>query len=171
LVTRVDDPESLGRVRVSFPNFEDVESNWLEVLIPGAGSKKGLVALPDVGDRVLLLTAADDPGQAIVLGGLFGEEGPPDAGVEGGAVKRYTFVTPGGQRLQLDDAKRRARVQSSSGHYLELTPGGARLVASSGSYVELADKTVRIHAEADLEIEAPGKAVTIRGQSIDFQRG
>jgi hypothetical protein len=86
-------------------------------------------------------------------------------------VKRYTFVTPGGQRVQLDDDKRRVRVQSSSGHSLELAPGRARLVASTGSYVELADKAVRIHAAADIEIEAPGNSVTIRGESIDFKRG
>jgi phage baseplate assembly protein V len=170
VVTRVDDPQSLGRVRVSFPSYQDIESDWLEVLTPGAGSKKGLVSLPDVGDRVLLLTSGDDPGQAVVLGGLYGQDGPPDAGVDGGAVKRYTFVTPGGQRVQLDDDKHRVRVQSSSGHFLELSPGRARLVASGGSYVELADKAVRIHAAGDLEIEAPGKAVTIRGQSIDFRR-
>ncbi len=170
VVTRVDDPENLGRVRVSFPSYQDIESDWLEVLTPGAGSKKGLVILPDVGDRVLLLASGDDPGQAVVLGGLYGKEGPPDAGVDGGAVKRYTFVTSGGQRVQLDDDKRRVRIQSSSGHSLELTPGRARLVASSGSYVELADQMVRIHAAADLVIEAPGKSVTIRGQSIDFQR-
>lgn len=171
LVTRVDDPEGLGRVRVSFPSYQGIESDWLEVLTPGAGSKKGLVSLPDVGDRVLLLTSADDPCQAVVLGGLYGKSGPPDSGVDGGAVKRYTFVTPGGQRVQLDDDKRRVRVQSSSGHSLELAPGRARLVASTGSYVELADKAVRIHAAADIEIEAPGNSVTIRGESIDFKRG
>jgi phage protein D/phage baseplate assembly protein gpV len=171
MVTRVDDPERLGRVRVSLPGYQDVESDWLEVLTPGAGDKKGLVSLPDVGDRVLLLVGAEDPGQAVVLGGLYGKQGPPDAGVEGGAVKRYTFTTPGGQRIQLDDDKGRVRVDNSGGHRLELSPGRARLLASSGSYVELAGGTVRIHAAADLEIEAPGRAVTIRGQSIDFQRG
>jgi len=171
VVTGVDDPEGLGRIRVRFPTYHDVESDWLEVLSPGAGNNKGLVSLPDVGDRVLLLTSAEDPGQAVVLGGLYGKAGPPDAGVDAGAVKRYTFVTPGGQRVRLDDDKRRVQVQSSSGHLLELAPGRARLVARGGSYLELADKTARLHAATDLEIEAPGHAVTIRGQSIDFQRG
>jgi phage protein D/phage baseplate assembly protein gpV len=153
-VTRVDDPQDLGRVRVSLPAYGEAESEWLQTVIPGAGEDKGLVALPDVGDRVLVLLAGDDPGQSIVLGGLYGTQGPPDSGVEGGAVRRYTLRTPGGQEVVLDDALRTVRLSDRAGNRIELSPS-----------------RLRVHAEVDLEIEAPGKAVTIRGERIDFERG
>lgn len=153
-VTRVDDAEGLGRVRVSLPTYGDVESEWMHVLSAGAGAGKGLVALPDVGDQVLVLFVHGDPGQGIVLGGLYGMRGPPDSGVEGNAVRRYTLLTPGGQRVQLDDAHETIRLEDSRGSYVELAPG-----------------QVRVHATVDLELEAPGKGVVIRGQSIDFERG
>jgi phage baseplate assembly protein gpV/phage protein D len=170
-VTHVDDPEHLGRVRASLIGYQDIESDWLAVLIPGAGAGKGLICLPDIGDRVLILAAADDPSQAVVLGGLYGTQSPPDAGVDGGAVKRYTFVTPGGQQIQMDDDKKSLRIENHAGCVMELAPGRARIRDSAGSFVELAGKAVRIHAETDLEIEAPGKAITIRGNSIDFRKG
>lgn len=170
VVTDVEDPESLGRIRVSLPNYGDIESDWLEVLSPGAGKDKGLVTLPDRDDRVLVLLSDRDPAQGIVLGGLYGVQGPPDAGVEGSAVRRYTFVTPGGQRLRLDDEEQTVRLENSGGSYLQATPGRARIANSDGSYVELTRSRLRIHANADLEIEAPGKSVTIRGASIDFER-
>ncbi len=150
-VTQVDDPEKLGRVRASLPAYGDLETGWTEVLVPGAGKAKGLVALPGIGDRVLLLFPDGDPAQAVVAGGLYGADGPPDSGVEGGATRRYTFATPGGQKLQLDDAGKKLRLEDQSGSYLELGPERAIL-----------------HAAVDLTLEAPGRAVRIRGRSVDF---
>lgn len=152
-VTRVDDPDGLGRVQVSLPTYGEVDAGWLEVVCPGAGGGKGLVALPDTGDRVLVLFPQDDPAQGVVLGGLYGTGGPPDAGVEAGQVRRYTFRTAAGQRLHLDDAGRRLRLEDET-----------------GSYVELGPERVLLHAAVDLDIAAPGRAVTIRGQTIDFDR-
>lgn len=169
VVTDVEDPQSLGRIRVSLPNYADIESDWLEVMSPGAGKDKGLVTLPDRDDRVLVLLSDRDPAQGIVLGGLYGVQGPPDAGVEGSAVRRYTFVTPGGQKLRLDDEEKTVRLENSEGSYLLATPGRAKIANRGGSYVELTGSRLRIHANADLEIEAPGKSVTIRGASIDFE--
>ncbi len=170
VVTDVDDPDQLGRVRVALTNYGELETDWLQVLSPGAGKDKGLVALPDVDDQVLVSLTAGAPAQGIVLGGLYGAEGPPDAGVEDGGIRRYTLVTPRGQQLQLDDKKRRARLQNDGGNYVQLTPGRARLSNSSGSFIELTRDRVRLHAKAALEIEAPGQSVTIRGASIDFER-
>jgi phage baseplate assembly protein V len=153
IVTRVDDPDGFGRVQVELPTHGSLETDWLAVVVPGAGPKKGLVALPAPGDRVLVVLAGGDPAHGVVLGGLYGAERPPDAGVEKNAVRRYTFTTPGGQRLRLDDGRQSIRLQVSGGSYLELRPG-----------------RVVLHAAADLDLEAPGRAIRIRGGSIDFER-
>jgi uncharacterized protein involved in type VI secretion and phage assembly len=152
-VTQVNDPEELGRVKLSLPTFGDVETDWMEVLCVAAGQGKGLVALPDVGDQVLVAFSHEDPGQGIVLGNLYGKTSPPDPGVDGSAVKRYILRTPGGGYVQFDDGHNIVRVQDQQ-----------------GSYLELSRDTVLLHAVAALEIEAPGKPVTIRGQTIDFER-
>jgi phage baseplate assembly protein gpV/phage protein D len=154
VITAIDDPQKLGRVRVTLPAYNNVESDWWGMLSVGAGAGKGLMMMPDVGDRVLVLLMHEDPGEGIVLGGLYGMQGFPDSGVENGVVRRYTLQTPGGQRIRLDDTNHAARLENSDGSYLELTPG-----------------KVRIHAATELEIEAPGRALVIRAQSIDFQQG
>ena len=153
-VTNLEDPDALGRIQVSLSAFDDSETSWMSVLVPGAGKNKGLIALPDIGDKVLVLFPEDDPAQGIVLGGLFGTEGMPDSGVDGNTVNRYTFVTPGGQKIQLDDAKDKVRIENSKGSFFEMMPG-----------------RVRLHAEAKLLIEAPGNSVVIKGSSIDFDKG
>lgn len=152
-VTRVDDPESLGRVRVSLPTLNDLETDWMGVLSAGAGPGKGFVALPDVGDQVLVLFAHEDPAQGIVLGGLYGVHAPPDTGVARGAVRRYTIVSSCGNKLQFDDEHGSIRVEDREGSYIDLSP-----------------QKVVLHAKVDLEIAAPGRAMVIGAGSIDFRR-
>ncbi|MDQ3896440.1 MAG: phage baseplate assembly protein V, partial [Actinomycetota bacterium] len=152
-VSRVDDPDGLGRVRVSLPAVGDVETEWMQVVSVGAGSGKGLVSTPDVGDQVLVLLAHGDPAQGVVLGGLFGAGGAPDPGVEGGAVRRHTWITAGGHRIGLDDSTHSIRVENAGGSYVELLP--ERLV---------------VHAAGDLTLEAPGRTVRIAGMAVDFQQ-
>jgi hypothetical protein len=154
VVTKIDDPEKLGRVQVSLPAFGDVETDWMEALSAGGGAGKGLLMIPDVGDRVLVLCARGDPSQGVVLGGLFGPKGLPDDVFGGGGVRRFTMRSPGGQIIRLDDSDRSVRLENNAGSFVELLP----------------DK-VRLHAATDLEIEAPGRSVVIRGAKVDFQTG
>ena len=154
IVTKIDDPEKLGRVKVSLPAFGDVETDWMEVLSAGGGAGKGLLMIPDVGDRVLALCAGGDPAQGVVLGGLFGPKGLPDDVLDGGGVRRFTMRSPRGQLIRLDDSDRSVRLENSEGSFVELLPN-----------------KVRLHAATDLEIEAPGNAIVIRGAKIDFQSG
>ena len=116
------------------------------------------------------IEANGDPAQGIVLGGLYGAEAPPDSGVEAGTVQRFTFMTPGGQRLQLDDEHKSVCVETSGGDALELRPGYSRLSDRHGNYVEMNREHVKMHSSADLELEAPGNAVRIRGARIDFEQ-
>jgi phage baseplate assembly protein V len=153
VVCRIDDPERLGRVQVALPGLGGLESDWLEVMSVGAGAGKGLMALPDVGDQVLVLAIDGDPGRGVVIGGLYGADGWPDSGIESDAVARYTLRTPGGQRVLLDDHGGLARVENQRGSFIELAPG-----------------RVTVHAEGTgLTIEAPGQPLVIKAKSVDFE--
>jgi hypothetical protein len=67
-VTAVDDPDRCGRVRVSLPAYGALDLGWVAVLTPGAGTGRGLVVLPDIGDAVLVALPHDVGGDAVVLG-------------------------------------------------------------------------------------------------------
>jgi uncharacterized protein involved in type VI secretion and phage assembly len=153
-VTRIDDPDGLGRVRVELPALDRLESDWMGVVTPAAGPRKGLVALPDVGDEVLAWLSRENPAQGVVLGAVFGSRGMPDTGIEDGVVARYALITPGGQRLRLDDAGRSLRLETTAGSSLEFLPDH-----------------VTLHAAADLTIEAPGRRLLFRADKVDFRRG
>ena len=153
VVSRIDDPEGLGRVKVSLPPLGELETEWMAVLTAGAGPGKGMVALPDVGDHVLVVFPHGVPAAGVVLGSLYGPDAPFDTGIEAGQVARFTLATPGGQRAELDDSRRMVRLRTSDGSYVELSPLG-----------------LVVYATTDMTISAPGKAITIEAQKIDFAR-
>ena len=153
VVLDANDPEDRGRVIVQLPAYAGLPSGWAPVLLPAAGDDKGIVAIPDVDDHVLVLLPGRDPAQAIVLGGLYGSHTPPppaphqfDRGTT--AVAR----TRDGQQLILD----------GSNSILSLTDG-------HGSSIELTPELLRITAATDLLIEAPGRALRVRALTVDFE--
>jgi uncharacterized protein involved in type VI secretion and phage assembly len=154
VVSQVDDPDGLGRVRVKLPAYNDVETDWLVVASAGAGVGKGMIWLPDCKDHVLVLFSDLEIAQGLIIGGLFGPEGAPDkGGVESGKVRGYSLITPGGQRLRLDDTHKSVRLENKNGSFVEMTPGHVHLLAA-----------------ADLTLEAPGKKISICANAIEFQQ-
>jgi len=154
LVSRTDDPQRLGRIQVSLPAFGNVATDWVQTVAPWAGKGKGFMGQTDVGDLVVFLFFDSDLTQGIVLGTLYGSGGPPEDWSKDDKGQRYMLVTPGGQKVRLDD----------SGSVI-------RLENARGSYVELSPDRVMVHSETDLHMEAPGKPIVISGKSIDFQQG
>ncbi|MDQ7993816.1 MAG: phage baseplate assembly protein V [Propionicimonas sp.] len=167
VVGDVDDPEDRGRVKVRLPAY-DVDSGWAPVLLPAAGADKGVVALPEVDDRVLVLLPGHDPAHAIVLGGLYGTGSPPPPETERpGNSAQTARPLAGGPPRRGETAVVRSRdgqqvVLDGTNHLLSLADG-------HGSSVELGPELLRITAATDLLIEAPGRALRVRARTVDFE--
>ena len=155
IVTAVNDPEKFGRVCVKLPNYNDVETDWMQVLSVGAGLGKGLLILPDIDDTVLVFFPRGELTQGIILGGLYGmiQREDWDWGVEENAVKRFRLQTSGNQKISFDDIKQTLRMENSDGSFIEMSP-----------------EKVLLHASRDLEITAPGRAILIKSKTIDFEQ-
>jgi hypothetical protein len=89
----------------------------------------------------------------VVLGGLYGGDKPPDPGVDGGQIKRWSLHTADGQRLVFDDSAHTITFADRAGSTLSMAPG-----------------KVALHAETDLDITAPGKTITIKANAVEFVR-
>jgi uncharacterized protein involved in type VI secretion and phage assembly len=152
-ITDIADPEEMGRCRASLDNFDAVVTGWMPVLVPGAGTGKGLVAFPDPGDRVLLALPEGDMARGIILGSLYGDQALPRG--LGGAQRAFVLRSGAGlASLELGGRSATARLTTAGGSLLEMEPAQLRLAAAS-----------------DLLIEAPGRVVTIRGRAIRFEEG
>lgn len=153
VVSAVDDPDDRGRLRACLPSVGEIETDWMPVCLPGAGAGKGLVALPELGDSILVLAESRDLTRAVVLGGLFGDAAPPKTARGSAPGRRLSLTTADGQRLLLDSTGKSLRIDDGNGSSLRFGPGG-----------------VRLSSNTDLVIEAPGKSLTLRAAAIDFER-
>lgn len=156
-VCDIDDPEKRGRVQVALPSYAGALSTWMLVMQLGAGTGKGLISLPEVGDQVMVAIPNGDPATGIILGGIYDADGPPHEPKHSTGPAQhhpFSFTTRGGQRLQLNDAEGSVKLLNSSGSYLALTPEG-----------------IVLHAAGQLVLESPGKRMRLSAERIDLEQG
>src|SRR5439155_1194484 len=78
LVTNLQDPQKLGRVKVCFPRMSGMpESDWARVVQPAAGPGRGFYWLPEVNDEVLVAFEMGQPNRPYVLRGLWNAKDKP----------------------------------------------------------------------------------------------
>src|SRR3954453_11166407 len=71
VVTNNNDPEKLGRVKLTLPSLGEQETSWAPIALPSAGKERGLSMLPVAGEQVLVAFENGDPSYPYVIGSLF----------------------------------------------------------------------------------------------------
>ncbi len=161
-----DDPEGLGRVRLTFPWLSpDHTSDWARVLSVGAGSRRGLEFLPEVDDEVLVGFEMGDIHYPYVLGGLWnGVDAPPlkpGQALKGGAVRQRAIVSRTGHTILLDDdARGGITIQDASGNRIVLS-------VSRNTLTIEAQGDISVTAGANLSLEATGN-LSLKGKSVQI---
>jgi len=169
-VTEIDDPSSLGRIKVSFPVFGDLSSDWLQVLTPAAGPDKGIIALPDKDDLVLVLFWGADPSTGLVLGSAFGDRKQSDTGIVRGKRRKLLFVAPGGQKFELDSHDGSVTLDTNAGTKIQMSKEEAVMTTSNGSEIRMTGSETVLNSKTNMRIEAPGKKLTIAASRINFEK-
>jgi phage protein D len=119
VVTAIDDPEGLARVKVALPWLSpEYESGWAPVAQLTAGKATGTLFLPEVNDEVLVAFEFGDLRRPYVVGSVVnkrtgsggalepGGSTPGSSAVKAGrpaSVVRRGLVTPSGNRLVFHD--------------------------------------------------------------------
>jgi uncharacterized protein involved in type VI secretion and phage assembly len=156
VVTNNQDPDNLGRVKVSFPWLaEGEESAWARVVTPVAGAQRGLFWLPEVGDEVLLAFEHGDPGRPYVLGGLWnGTDTPPTDAGDGRDVR--VLKSRSGHLVRLDDSSGAEKIE---------------IVDKSGSntiVLDTAANTITLTSGKDIQLKAPQGKILLEAQEVQI---
>lgn len=155
LVTKVDDPNKQGRVKVHFPWLADNhESDWIRVATMMGGNGRGSFFMPEVKDEVLIAFDHGDARFPYVVGFMWnGKDKPPNDDINT-SVRRLQTVS--GHLLEFDDNK-------DSQHIRIKTKGGHRLVLddkSGSAKIELFDQ----QGQNTLLIDTAKNAIEITSQ-------
>ncbi len=156
VVTNIDDPESVGRVRVQFPWLSsDDESYWARVTQIMTGNDRGGWFIPEVGDEVLVAFEHGDIRHPYVIGSLFnGQDSPP---------AENDWSSDNNIRM----------IKSRSGHIIKLddSSGSEEIVIVTKDE----KSTITLKADGNLEIESDNIKITavqdidIEGQNINIK--
>lgn len=180
VVTSAQDPESRGRVKVKIPWLsEDYESPWARVLQLGAGSDRGMVWLPEVGDEVLASFAQGDLGHPVIIGGLYNGRDEPHSGwgphvdSNNGAVIRRALVSRTGMLVEfLEKAgEERLVISTNNGEQkilLNQTDKGIDIVSQGPVSID-AQQEVKVVAQRDVTFETSGGNLELKATNITIE--
>lgn len=173
VVSDVDDPQGLGRVRVHLPWLSDTyETDWARVAHVMAGVRHGAAFLPDVDDEVLVAFENGDVRRPYVLGALFNSGAAPDLGgqlVQGGQAARCGLTSGAGHKLLLIDAAPASFELSAQGELV--LAASTRVHVKAPEIVLEADQSLSLKAQGSIEIDAGPGTVSIKGSMINLGGG
>jgi uncharacterized protein involved in type VI secretion and phage assembly len=157
VVTDINDPRMIGRVRATVPDvMGDKESGWAMPSVPFGGIGMGFFALPKVGAGVWIEFECGDPDYPIWSGCWFGSkaEMPPVLLTErpDSPFKKVLLKTEGGHSILLDD-----------------TPGegGITLETSDSQKVVISATGIEIDNGQGASIKLTGPQVSINGGALE----
>jgi uncharacterized protein involved in type VI secretion and phage assembly len=180
IVSNNQDPENLGRVRMTFPWLSDEhESGWARIATLMAGSGRGSYFLPEVGDEVLVAFEHGDVRYPYVIGGMWNGQDQAPANNSDGKNNIRVIHSRSGHLIRLDDTDGSEKIEiidktgsnsltiESSSNNITLTCNGTlKLQATQG--VEITSQTgVKIQAHTTLDMEATGPT-TIKGAMVNI---
>ena len=181
-VTANEDPEGLGRVKVTYPfrKAED-ESYWARVVTEMASKGYGTWFLPEPGDEVLVAFEDGKIEHPIVVGSLYnGKRTPPYDNSDGDndvrAVKsrnehkiefddatmggKVTIETSAGHTITLDDTagSETITVEDKSGkNSMTMDSNAGEVSVSAAEKLSLDAKTIELNAKKKVDISSNGK--------------
>ncbi len=172
IVTNNQDPEGLGRVKVSFPWLSDEnETDWVRVATLMAGPERGSFFLPEVGDEVLVAFEHGDINAPYVIGMLWnGQQKPPETNSDGKNNVRKIRSRSGHEIVFDDDdraKKEKIEIHTKAGHRIVLDD------SAGGEKIEVVDKTgsnriVIDSVKNSIGIEC-GMQLKIKAQTVEIE--
>jgi len=158
IVTNNNDPDKLGRVKVSYPWLSDKnETTWARIATSMAGNEYGCYFLPEVDDEVLVAFDNGDIRHPYIIGALWnGKDAPP---------------------VTNDDGKNNLRmIKSRSGHIVKLNDEDGKetveIIDKTGKnsvIIDTAKNTLTITTDKDISVLASQGTITLDAKNIEIK--
>ncbi len=141
LVSDLEDPDGLGRVKVTYPwlGGEPV-SNWCRVAAPMAGSEHGFYFMPEVDSEALVAFEHGDFNRGYIVGYLWSGETP----LPGEELEQRLVKSVSGNCITLDDRSGEEGISIVDKH------GNSIIMNKDGIEIK-SDKKITINATSELE--------------------
>jgi type VI secretion system secreted protein VgrG len=154
LVTALDDPDKMGRIKVQVPAL-GIDSHWVRFMQPHAGDKHGWVCMPEIDDEVLLGYENGDPDLPVALGCFYNGKATTSITPDNkNDIK--VFLTRGGNEIRFTDTSGQEEISIS-------TQNGKNQIV-----LNMQKPSISVKSQGDITIEADGD-VTIKGNNVTVE--
>ncbi|MCB9079968.1 MAG: VgrG-related protein [Anaerolineaceae bacterium] len=177
LVTNVNDPDNLGRVKVKYVWLGDIESDWIRIATPMAGSGRGFFYLPEINDEVLLAFEHGDVHRPYLIGVLWNaKDKPPEPNSEvasGGKINRRVLKSRSGHLVVLDDTDGQEQIvirdKTGSNELVIDSKQNSMTIKVAGNFTVEAKGKISLNSMQDLSLDskANGNLKTMGNMSLE----
>lgn len=165
--TVVDNKDSKGRVQVRF-DWQQGSTEWIRVMTPDAGGSekvsknRGFVAIPEIGDQVMVGFIHNHPDRPYVMGSLFhGKVG----GGGGSGNNMKSLSSKSGHTIELNDGGG-ITIKDKTGSNLITLDGTNKITIGAIDNITLGTGDSSISLSKNGTIRISGKNISISGSSL-----
>jgi uncharacterized protein involved in type VI secretion and phage assembly len=181
IVSDLEDPDRLGRVRVTFPELDDTTSDWARLIMPMAGSGRGAFFRPEVGDEVAVGFEHGDPRRPYIFGALWSLVDPPPPNAadspdndlrliqsRSGHILRFDDKS-GQEKIEIidKDGQRQVIIDSANQKIQVIAQSGDVEISAAAGTVKVDALKVEVKASSTMTLEATG-VMTIKGSVVNI---
>lgn len=151
------DPEGQGRIQVQFDWQTGDTTHFIRMMSPDAGGtdqitqNRGYVAIPEVGDQVMVNFVHSHPDRPFVMGGMF------HGGIAlGGGVNNHlkSIQTRSGIRILMNDEEGSVKIMDPSGNIYFMDGAGNISMKAPKNFTLNAGENINITAGKEISISA-----------------
>ena len=193
VVTNLNDPDGLARVKVKYPSMPkagsaDIESNWARLVTPMAGPERGIEFIPEVDDEVLVAFENGDINYPYILGALWNKKDKPpeptSSVIKSGKVQKRIIKSTSGHIITIDDTEGKEKISiidKTGKNSIDIDSAKNTLTIIAGDQITIegkGDLTIKgnnitleaaananMKAKSNINLEASGGKATVKGTS------
>jgi type VI secretion system secreted protein VgrG len=160
-----NDPDKLGRVRVSFFWQENnMMSPWIRPVNQYSGTGRGFYFIPEKGDEVIVGFEGGDAERPYLIGSVYNGLNKPDAVLSDKDNSFKGIVTGSKLKIEFDDKKKITTIETPAGNKVILNDDQKTIIMQdqNNNKVELGSGGITLESVKDIKITSKSK-ITIEG--------
>lgn len=155
------DPQGQGRVKVRFDWQNHDTTDFIRVMSPDAGGtgaitqNRGYVAIPEVGDQVMVGFVHNHPDRPFVMGGLF-----HGGTALGGGIDNHlrSIQTKSGIKVLMNDNERSVKIEDPSGN-IYFMDGQGNINVTAPNKITMNATDIQMNAYNNLEMNVSNNVI------------
>ena len=162
-----NDPDKLGRVKVSFFWQEDnMMSPWLRIANTYSGADMGIYFIPEIGDEVIVGFEGGNAEKPYVLGSMHHGKNKPEASWPNADNSFKGILTKSQLKIEFDDKKKQTTIETPGGNKAVLSDDGKSIILhdQNQNKIELTTSGISLDSMKDIKITSKAK-VSIEGST------